>query len=94
MLSTSFLKASYVQSKPTGYTNLAISAAFLSNRGSAARPPAISTSNVDQSGGQGAQGGSVSYVGQNKSAAQMLAERDMQAYGYSTQNSAPLRVKN
>lgn len=76
LLSMSYMKGTYVTSRPTGYTNLAISAAFLapgnSNNGSqstvannAQAPSMISTSAASQ----------------NKSANAMLSEMNAQKAG-------------
>ena len=84
MLSMSYMRGSYVMSRPTGYTNLAISAAFLASGAPRANvrlatPPASAS--------------------QNKSASAMLAELDKQKNGgitsdsYAQHGTAPLRVK-
>ena len=84
MLSMSYLKGSYVMSRPTGYTNLAVSAAFLASGAPRANvrlatPPASAP--------------------QNKSAAAMLEELNQQKQGgmnggsYAQHGTAPLRVK-
>ena len=90
-LNISTLKSSYVKSKPTGYTNDAISAAFLQKGAPKATLTMINTSGTGAAGN----GAATSSVGHNKSAAQMLREHQQQTgqggTGYG--NSAPLRVK-
>ena len=84
MLSMSYMKGRYVMSRPTGYTNLAVSAAFLASGAPRANvrlatPPASGP--------------------QNKSAAAMLEELNQQKQGgmnggsYAQHGTAPLRVK-
>ena len=84
MLSMSYMKGRYVMSRPTGYTNLAVSAAFLASGAPKANvrlatPPASAP--------------------QNKSAAAMLEELNQQKQGgmnggtYAQHGTAPLRVK-
>jgi len=65
-LSISYLKSNYVFSKPTGYTNLAISGAFLHKGAPKATTHMIDTTASNQ------QAGAISGVNQNKSASAML----------------------
>lgn len=80
MLSLSYLKGSYVMSRPTGYTNLAVSAAFLASGGVKidVKVPPLANPIVDQTSSASA----------NKSANAMLAELDNQKQGSGAPSSA------
>ena len=69
-LSISYLKSNYIFSKPTGYTNLAISDAFLRKGAPKATMHMIDTTASNQ------QAAAISNVNKNKSASSMLRELD------------------
>lgn len=73
LLTMSYYKGTYVMSRPTGYTNLAVSAAFLAS-GSGATGSSIPLPPHARDAG-------TSSAAVGKSAAAMLAERDAQVGG-------------